>query len=90
MKIGSPTASRTIAWKRHAPGSHPTGGRGYRWTQDIKDESEVSAVWLVEVEEIKEMDDVFVPLSLRMRSSWSSSPDFSATTLRDTLQCALL
>jgi hypothetical protein len=26
-----------------------------------------------------------------MQSSWSSSPDFSATaTLRDTLQCALL
>ena len=34
--------------------------RGDRWTQNIKDETEVSAVWPIKVEELKEMDDVFV------------------------------
>jgi hypothetical protein len=34
---------------------------GHRWTQNIKDETKVSAVWPIDVEMIKEMDDVFVP-----------------------------
>ncbi len=35
--------------------------RRHLWTQNIEDETEMSAVWPVEVEGIKQVEDMFVP-----------------------------